>query len=87
MTVRELPKDVLKMASGLISPSGLAGHRRQLCNGPAVWHRSAPAAVPKLQVKLKADNFPTFVTDTDTVTAEQSSVAAVQDDSIHQHCP
>ena len=27
----ELPKDVLKMASGLISPSGLAGHRRQLC--------------------------------------------------------
>ena len=31
MAVRELPKDVLKMASGLISPSGLAGHRRQLC--------------------------------------------------------
>ena len=30
--MRELPKDVLKMASGLISPSGLAGHRRQLCN-------------------------------------------------------
>ena len=29
--MRELPKDVLKMASGLISPSGLAGHRRQLC--------------------------------------------------------
>ena len=28
----ELPKDVLKMASGLISPSGLAGHRGQLCN-------------------------------------------------------
>ena len=32
MAVREPPKDVLKMASGLISPSGLAGHRRQLCN-------------------------------------------------------
>ena len=31
MAVREPPKDVLKMASGLISPSGLAGHRRQLC--------------------------------------------------------
>ena len=30
--MRELPKGVLKMASGLISPSGLAGHRRQLCN-------------------------------------------------------
>ena len=29
--MRELPKDVLKMASGLISLSGLAGHRRQLC--------------------------------------------------------
>ena len=27
--VREVPKDVLKMASGLISPSG---HRGQLCN-------------------------------------------------------
>ena len=34
MAVRELPKDVLKMASGLISPSGLAGHRRQLCIVP-----------------------------------------------------
>ena len=33
VAVRELPKDVLKMASGLISPSGLAGHRRQLCSG------------------------------------------------------
>ena len=32
MAVRTLPKDVLKMASGLILPSGLAGHRRQLCN-------------------------------------------------------
>ena len=32
--MRKLPKDVLKMASGLISPSGLAGHRRPLCNGP-----------------------------------------------------
>ena len=31
MAVREVPKDVLKMASGLISPSGLAGHRRPLC--------------------------------------------------------
>ena len=31
MAVRRLPKDVLKMASGLISPSGLAGHRGQLC--------------------------------------------------------
>ena len=30
--MRKLPKDVLKMASGLISPSGLAGHCRQLCN-------------------------------------------------------
>ena len=30
--MHELPKDVLKMASGLISPSGLAGHRRPLCN-------------------------------------------------------
>ena len=29
--MREVPKDVLKMASGLISPSGLAGHRGQLC--------------------------------------------------------
>ena len=28
-----LPKDVLKMASGLISPSGLAGHCGQLCIG------------------------------------------------------
>ena len=36
MAVRELPKDVLKMASGLISPSGLAGHRRQLCSGRKV---------------------------------------------------
>ena len=31
--VREVPKDVLKMASGLISPSG---HRGQLCNGEPV---------------------------------------------------
>ena len=31
MAVREVPKDVLKMASGLILLSGLAGHRRQLC--------------------------------------------------------
>ena len=31
MAVRELPKDVLKMASGLISPSGWPGHCRQLC--------------------------------------------------------
>ena len=31
--MREVPKDVLKMASGLISPSGLAGHRRPLCTG------------------------------------------------------
>ena len=30
--MRKLSKDVLKMASGLISPSGLAGHRGQLCN-------------------------------------------------------
>ena len=30
--MHEVPKDVLKMASGLISPSGLAGHRRPLCN-------------------------------------------------------
>ena len=30
--MRKLPKDVLKMASGLILPSGLAGHRRPLCN-------------------------------------------------------
>ena len=29
--MRKLPKDVLKMASGLILPSGLAGHRRPLC--------------------------------------------------------
>ena len=36
MAVHELPKDVLKMASGLISPSGLAGHRGQLCMGPDV---------------------------------------------------
>ena len=33
----ELPKDVLKMASGLISPSGLAGHRRKLCGVGNVW--------------------------------------------------
>ena len=32
LAVPELPKALLKMASGLISPSGLAGHRRQLCN-------------------------------------------------------
>ena len=31
LVVPELPKALLKMASGLISPSGLAGHRRQLC--------------------------------------------------------
>ena len=31
VAVRELPKDVLKMASGLISPCGWPGHRRQLC--------------------------------------------------------
>ena len=31
VAVRELPEDVLKMASGLILPSALAGHRRQLC--------------------------------------------------------
>ena len=31
--MRKLPKDVLKMASGLILPSGLAGHRRPLCTG------------------------------------------------------
>ena len=30
--MRELPKDVLKMAFGLISLSGLAGHCRPLCN-------------------------------------------------------
>ena len=34
MAVREVPKDVLKMASGLILPSGLAGHRGQLCIVP-----------------------------------------------------
>ena len=39
MAVRELPKDVLKMASGLISLSGLAGHRRQLC---IVWAAHSP---------------------------------------------
>ena len=32
--MRKLPKDVLKMASGLILPSGLAGHRRPLCIAP-----------------------------------------------------
>ena len=32
MAVRKLPKEVLKMASGLILLSGLAGHRRPLCN-------------------------------------------------------
>ena len=36
MAVRKLSKDVLKMASGLISPSGLAGHRRPLCSVPPV---------------------------------------------------
>ena len=30
--MRGLPKDVLKMVSGLILPSGLAGHRGQLCS-------------------------------------------------------
>ena len=40
MAVRKLPKDVLKMASGLISPSGLAGHRGQLCTG--ALHSSFP---------------------------------------------
>ena len=35
--MRKLPKDVLKMASGLISPSGLAGHRRPLCIGGVSW--------------------------------------------------
>ena len=35
VAVRKLPKDVLKMASDLISPSGLPGHRRQLCNIPS----------------------------------------------------
>ena len=38
MAVRELPKDVLKMAFGLISPSGLAGHRCQLCNVTVSLH-------------------------------------------------
>ena len=33
--MREVPKDVLKMASGLISPSG---HGGQLCNGVAAWY-------------------------------------------------
>ena len=37
VAVRELPKDVLKMASGLISPSGWPGHRRQLCS-VTQWH-------------------------------------------------
>ena len=32
MAVRKLPKEVLKMASGLILLSGLAGHRRPLCD-------------------------------------------------------
>ena len=36
MAVHEVPKDVLKMASGLISPSGMAGHRGQLCNVPLI---------------------------------------------------
>ena len=39
--MRKLPKDVLKMASGLISPSGLAGHRRPLCNDPVSRCRDA----------------------------------------------
>ena len=32
LAVPELPKALLKMASGLISPSGLAGHCRPLCS-------------------------------------------------------
>ena len=42
MAVRELPKDVLKMASGLISPSGWPGHRRQLCTVSPVEVRELP---------------------------------------------
>ena len=41
MAVHELPKDVLKMASGLISPSGLAGHCRPLCIGGTAVMESA----------------------------------------------
>ena len=42
MAVRKLPKDVLKMAFGLISLSGLAGHCRPLCIAlclPVVGHQ------------------------------------------------
>ena len=57
MAVRELPKDVLKMASGLISPFGLAGHCRQLCivmigvasPGRVVAAARAPAPHPGLR--------------------------------------
>ena len=42
MAVRKLPKDVLKMASGLISPSGLAGHRRPLWHCPALVTQTHP---------------------------------------------
>ena len=41
--MRELPKDVLKMASGLILPSGLAGHRRPLCIA-SLYYCTVPAA-------------------------------------------
>ena len=93
LTLQMLIPSLLSRAPPLRRACGRckARHSSALCgpgnNGPAVWHRSPPAAEPRLQVKSKADNAPTLVTDTDTVTAEQSSVAAVQDDTIHQHCP
>ena len=54
--MRKLPKDVLKMASGLILPSGLAGHRRPLCIGAAAG--SAAANVWDLLAVWILDNSP-----------------------------
>ena len=49
MAVREVPKGVLKMASGLISLSGLAGHRRPLCIGQQnTVHLPAESGAPLL---------------------------------------
>ena len=58
VAVRELPKDVLKMASGLISPSGWPGHRRQLCTGEMGDSRAVSEHAPAPTLHLVKLDWP-----------------------------
>ena len=53
--VREVPKDVLKMASGLISPSGHCG---QLCTGSHFARREKSAAAAAITLSTQGVNEP-----------------------------